>query len=209
MRRRSTSCSAAAAASSNGCRSCAARRRCATNARDSATRRRPRPIPGAAKHRPAAATPRAAIADAAPTHRADPWPSFRGANAAGVADGQGVVAEWDVATGAQHQLEDADSRSRHLEPDRLGRPRDRRHRGQRRRQVVPHRPLRRRQAGREPADAQLSASMRSIARPARSSGSAMRSAASRSRSATPSRARPTPRPSPTAATSSRCSDRSA
>ncbi len=28
-----------------------------------------------------------------------PWPSFRGANAAGVADGQGAVAEWDVATG--------------------------------------------------------------------------------------------------------------
>jgi outer membrane protein assembly factor BamB len=28
-----------------------------------------------------------------------PWPSFRGANAAGVADGQGAVADWDVATG--------------------------------------------------------------------------------------------------------------
>jgi outer membrane protein assembly factor BamB len=27
------------------------------------------------------------------------WPSFRGANAAGVGDGQGVVSEWDVATG--------------------------------------------------------------------------------------------------------------
>lgn len=28
-----------------------------------------------------------------------PWPSFRGANASGVADGQGVVADWDAATG--------------------------------------------------------------------------------------------------------------
>jgi hypothetical protein len=28
-----------------------------------------------------------------------PWPSFRGANAAGVADGQGAVAEWDASTG--------------------------------------------------------------------------------------------------------------
>jgi outer membrane protein assembly factor BamB len=28
-----------------------------------------------------------------------PWPAFRGANAAGAADGQGAVAEWDVATG--------------------------------------------------------------------------------------------------------------
>ena len=27
------------------------------------------------------------------------WPSFRGANAAGVGDGQGVVSEWDVTTG--------------------------------------------------------------------------------------------------------------
>ena len=30
---------------------------------------------------------------------ATPWPAFRGANAAGSADGQGAVAEWDVATG--------------------------------------------------------------------------------------------------------------
>jgi len=29
-----------------------------------------------------------------------PWPAFRGANAAGVADGQGAVAEWNVTTGA-------------------------------------------------------------------------------------------------------------
>ena len=29
-----------------------------------------------------------------------PWPSFRGANASGVADGQGVVTSWDVSTGA-------------------------------------------------------------------------------------------------------------
>ena len=37
----------------------------------------------------------------APVTRAKPapWPSFRGPNASGVADGQGAVAEWDVATG--------------------------------------------------------------------------------------------------------------
>jgi len=35
----------------------------------------------------------------APRTKALPWPAFRGANAAGSADGQGAVAEWDVATG--------------------------------------------------------------------------------------------------------------
>jgi outer membrane protein assembly factor BamB len=35
----------------------------------------------------------------APRVKAMPWPSFRGPNASGVADGQGAVAEWDVATG--------------------------------------------------------------------------------------------------------------
>ena len=36
---------------------------------------------------------------AAPRLAPQPWPSFRGANAAGVADGQGVIPEWDAATG--------------------------------------------------------------------------------------------------------------
>jgi outer membrane protein assembly factor BamB len=35
----------------------------------------------------------------APRTKALPWPGFRGVNASGVADGQGAVAEWDVATG--------------------------------------------------------------------------------------------------------------
>ncbi len=35
----------------------------------------------------------------APRAKATPWPSFRGRNASGVADGQGAVAEFDVATG--------------------------------------------------------------------------------------------------------------
>ena len=35
----------------------------------------------------------------APRRRPMPWPAFRGANAAGIADGQGAVAEWDVASG--------------------------------------------------------------------------------------------------------------
>ena len=54
---------------------------------------------------PNAATP--ARTAAATTTTADPvvrlapqpWPSFRGTNAGGVADGQGVVPEWDAATG--------------------------------------------------------------------------------------------------------------
>ena len=38
--------------------------------------------------------------EAAPVRgKGAPWPSFRGANASGVADGQGAVADWDVATG--------------------------------------------------------------------------------------------------------------
>ena len=35
----------------------------------------------------------------APRTKGLPWPAFRGANASGVADGQGAVADWDVATG--------------------------------------------------------------------------------------------------------------
>ena len=49
---------------------------------------------------PAPAKPAGAAADpVAPRGKPMPWPSFRGANAAGVADGQGAVAEWDVASG--------------------------------------------------------------------------------------------------------------
>ncbi|HEX4997848.1 MAG TPA: PQQ-binding-like beta-propeller repeat protein [Terriglobia bacterium] len=36
---------------------------------------------------------------AAPRLAAEPWPSFRGTAAAGTADGQGAVAEWDVPSG--------------------------------------------------------------------------------------------------------------
>jgi outer membrane protein assembly factor BamB len=36
---------------------------------------------------------------AAPRSRALPWPAFRGANAAGAADGQGAIAEWDAPAG--------------------------------------------------------------------------------------------------------------
>ena len=35
----------------------------------------------------------------APRTKPAPWPSFRGPNASGVADGQGAVAEWDLASG--------------------------------------------------------------------------------------------------------------
>ncbi len=41
----------------------------------------------------------ASATTSAPRGKPSPWPAFRGANAAGVADGQGAVAEWDVASG--------------------------------------------------------------------------------------------------------------
>ena len=52
-----------------------------------------------------AVTPRRSTATAAsdptvaPRSAPKPWPAFRGANASGSADGQGAVADWDVATG--------------------------------------------------------------------------------------------------------------
>jgi hypothetical protein len=53
------------------------------------------PDPNAGRSRPGVPT-----ADlAAPRTASINWPSFRGANAAGVGDGQGVVSEWDVTTG--------------------------------------------------------------------------------------------------------------
>ena len=54
------------------------------------------PDPGAAKTASTAA-PRTdpGVPRSAPIN----WPSFRGANASGVADGQGVVGDWDVVTG--------------------------------------------------------------------------------------------------------------
>ena len=45
--------------------------------------------------RPSAANP----APTVPRASARPWPAFRGANADGIADGQGAVSEWDVASG--------------------------------------------------------------------------------------------------------------
>jgi outer membrane protein assembly factor BamB len=59
----------------------------------------PAPDPGSAARTASAAPTRAGTPAAAPRGKPLPWPAFRGANAAGVADGQGVVADWDVATG--------------------------------------------------------------------------------------------------------------
>jgi outer membrane protein assembly factor BamB len=55
------------------------------------------PAPGAAAPA-AAAKPTAADLAVAPRGTARPWPSFRGANAAGSADGQGALVDWDIAT---------------------------------------------------------------------------------------------------------------
>jgi outer membrane protein assembly factor BamB len=58
------------------------------------------PDPGTAKREPGTAKSGALPADPeAPRTAPINWPSFRGTNAAGVGDGQGIVADWDVATG--------------------------------------------------------------------------------------------------------------
>jgi outer membrane protein assembly factor BamB len=60
----------------------------------------PAPDPGAASAAIAKAAPRPSTTGMAPRSAPLPWPSFRGANASGVADGQGLVSDWDAATGA-------------------------------------------------------------------------------------------------------------
>ena len=54
--------------------------------------------------------------------RAQNWPSFRGPQAAGVADDQNLPTVWDVGKVGQHSLEDADSGPRALQSHRLGGP---------------------------------------------------------------------------------------
>ena len=48
---------------------------------------------------PAAKAVAPAASETAPRSKPAPWPAFRGSNASGSADGQGAVAEWDVASG--------------------------------------------------------------------------------------------------------------
>jgi outer membrane protein assembly factor BamB len=59
----------------------------------------PAPDPMAATARSTPNAPAVAASVTAARTSPLPWPAFRGANASGVADGQGAVAEWDVATG--------------------------------------------------------------------------------------------------------------
>jgi outer membrane protein assembly factor BamB len=56
------------------------------------------PAPGTAAPAPATAAPVPADLAVAPRGVGRPWPAFRGAGAAGTGDGQGAVAEWDIAT---------------------------------------------------------------------------------------------------------------
>jgi outer membrane protein assembly factor BamB len=60
----------------------------------------PAPDPASSLRVPAKLIESARETETAPRGKPQPWPSFRGANGAGVADGQGVVSEWDVASGA-------------------------------------------------------------------------------------------------------------
>lgn len=59
------------------------------------------PAPAAPVASPAAPTPSPTVADlaVAPRGSSRPWPSFRGSDASGVADGQGALVDWDIATG--------------------------------------------------------------------------------------------------------------
>jgi outer membrane protein assembly factor BamB len=59
----------------------------------------PAPDPAAAHARPTPMREPAVADDPVPRAAPAPWPAFRGANAAGIGDGQGVVADWDAATG--------------------------------------------------------------------------------------------------------------
>ncbi|MGQ0732128.1 MAG: outer membrane protein assembly factor BamB family protein [Acidobacteriota bacterium] len=61
----------------------------------------PAPAPASDSNRPSTRLSSAAVSPAPASARRPPapWPAFRGANAAGAADGQGVVTEWDVTAG--------------------------------------------------------------------------------------------------------------
>jgi outer membrane protein assembly factor BamB len=65
---------------------------------DGSTSTLPRIAETASAAAPPAASPPVTL-DPAPRAAARNWPSFRGENASGRGDGQGAVAEWDVATG--------------------------------------------------------------------------------------------------------------
>jgi hypothetical protein len=59
----------------------------------------PTTAPTANEIAPTAKTIAPTVKEIAPRTKGLPWPAFRGSNAAGAGDGQGAVAEWDVATG--------------------------------------------------------------------------------------------------------------
>ena len=137
------------------------------------------------------------------------WPSFRGRQASGVAEGRATPTTWDATKGAG-SLEDADPGPRGLEPDRLGRHDLRHHRRQQRPEGgLPPRPLRRRRALEGRHAALLARAAPSTRRPARSSGSASRTRACRRPSGIRSRARPRARRSRTGRSWSRASARKA
>ena len=166
----------------------------------------------------AAAAPAPAPAPAAPPPAASVrrptaprnWPSFRGDG--GARQRRRPARRHRVGRGhrQEHQVEDRDSRRRHLEPDRLGQPRVRHHRDQPvRRQDLQDRLVWRREAGGGPVGARLEGLQPGQGQRERFCGSARRSPARRRPSGTPRAARPARRPPPTASASWRCSDRRA
>ena len=139
----------------------------------------PAPDPRAAARTVAPPPASAAAAAVTPRGKPLPWPAFRGANAAGAADGQGAVAEWDAATGKnmlwKTPIPGLATSSPIIWGDRVIVVAAASDRGQ----VVSHRALRRRQAGRRICRRTAVVSTRSIARRAKCSGSARSSAARR------------------------------
>ena len=67
-----------------------------------------------------AASPRPPLP--APVSAAGSWPTFRGAQAAGFADGQNLPDHWDVQDGDKYPVAHADSGPGTLQPCRLGKP---------------------------------------------------------------------------------------
>ena len=138
------------------------------------------------------------------------WPSFRGPQASGVADGQQLPDSWNGTTGENILWRTPIPGLAHSSPvvwgDRLFVTSAISSRAER---DVQARALRRRRCLRRSLARSAGCSTRSTSAPARSSGSAWRTKASRATSGTSSPPTRAPRPPPTAASSSRGSDRRA
>ena len=138
------------------------------------------------------------------------WPSFRGDAASGNGDGQGAVTEWDVASGKNIKWKTPIPGIAQLESDCLGQSHLRDDGDQQGgRHDVPHRRVRRREAGGRSVTARVEDLLPRQGHRQSAVGARSRSRALRRRSGIPRAARRTRRRSPTAAASSPPSGRPA